>query len=423
MMRIALVLSFLSVTSTSVAQDPANLTARARAWLDTLTSPAFHGRGYVNGGDAIASAWIAKQFQRIGLKPVKQDFFQPFQFNVNSFPDSVVARIDGTRLTPGIDLLVDPASGKADGTYDIVHITPADLGTPERRNMTMGVLSGKAACVHWPDSKNADSLRLFTKWERDLMHYGPVLKHVTKLTWSVAQEAMPYPLIEVAGDALHDSSAVIQLRVRNELLVRHPSRNVLGMVPGSGKKWVVIGAHYDHLGRMGPDALFPGANDNASGTAMLLSLAEHFAQKKNKPKHNLLFVAFAGEEAGLVGSEWCAVDRPIDWSQVRMMVNLDILGTGDDGIMVVNATAQKEAFDQLVAINGANGYLKEVKARGPACNSDHCSFVERGVPAIFIYTLGGVAYYHDVLDRSATLPLNEFADLHALLRDYIRTLK
>ena len=423
MKRIAYVVLLLLSASAANSQDAATITLRARAWLDTLTSPSFHGRGYVNDGQRIASDWIAKQFGRMGLQPVKQDFFEPFQFNVNTFPDSVIVSIDGKRLVPGIDFLVDPASGKADGTFGIVHITHKDLNGPERRNMTMGVLSGKAACVHWPETKNADSLRLFRKWEEDLMHYGPVLKPGSKLTWSVAQEAMPHPLIEVASNALTDSSAVLELHVQNKLLVRNPARNVLGMVKGKGKKWVVVGAHYDHLGRMGPDALFPGANDNASGTAMMLSLAEHYAQKGNKPKHNLLFVAFAGEEAGLVGSEWCAVDRPIDWADVRMMINLDILGTGDDGIMVVNATAQQKAFDQLVAINGSKGYLKEVKARGPACNSDHCPFVQRGVPAIFIYTLGGVAYYHDVLDRSETLPLTEFADLHALLRDYINAVK
>ncbi|HRH39596.1 MAG TPA: M20/M25/M40 family metallo-hydrolase, partial [Flavobacteriales bacterium] len=244
-----------------------------------------------------------------------------------------------------------------------------------------------------------------------------------KLTWSVAQEALPFPLLEVTGSALTDSSTTLNLRMKNQLLSRNPARNVLGMVKGKSKKWIIIGAHYDHLGHMGPDAMFPGANDNASGTAMMLSLAEHFAKKKNKPKHNLLFVAFAGEEAGLVGSEWCVTDRPIDWKNVKMMVNLDILGTGDDGIMVVNATEQKQAFDQLVAINSTKGYLKEVKSRGPACNSDHCPFVKHGVPAIFIYTLGGVSYYHDVLDRGETLPLNEFADLHFLLRDYILSVK
>ncbi|MBK7384199.1 MAG: M28 family peptidase [Flavobacteriales bacterium] len=423
MRRVVLGSIALILAASTCAQDPAIITSRARGWLDTLTSPAFHGRGYVKDGDMIASAWLAKKFEAFGLKPMKQDFFEPFQFNVNSFPDSVTVRIDGRRLVPGIDFLVDPASGKASGTYGIVHITPADLASPERKRMTMGVISGKAACVHWTTTKSADTLRLYQDWERDLMHYGPVLKSTGKLTWSVAQDAEPFPLIEVTGDALTDSSLTVDLEVRNKLLSRHPARNVMGMVKGKSKKWIVVGAHYDHLGEMGPDALFPGANDNASGTAMLLSLAEYFGQKKNTPKHNLLFVAFAGEEAGLVGSEWCVTDRPIAWKDVRMMVNLDILGTGDDGIMVVNATAQQKAYDQLVAINATKGYLKEVKARGPSCNSDHCPFVQRGVPAIFIYTLGGVAYYHDVLDRSATLPLTEFADLHALLRDFITTWK
>lgn len=419
MKRTLLALVASSALLTSNGQD---ITQRARAWLDTLCSPAFHGRGYVNDGDRIASEWIAKKFQQFGLKPVKSEYFQPFQFNVNSFPDSVKASIDGKALRPGHDFLVDAESGKASGSYTLVHITAEDLNGPERKGMTMGVITGKAPCVHWPETRNADSLRLFRQWERDLMHYGPVVKPVKKLTWTVANDALPFPLIEVASDALTDSSSAITISVRNELRVRRGARNVLGMVKGSGKGWIIIGAHYDHLGRMGPDALFPGANDNASGTAMMLSLAEHFGKGK-KPKHNLLFAAFAGEEAGLIGSEWCAVDRPIDWKNARLMINLDILGTGDDGIMVVNATAQKKAFDQLVAINGAKGYLKEVKARGPACNSDHCPFVQRGVPSIYIYTLGGVAHYHDVNDRAETLPLTKFADLHALLRDFIRAQK
>ena len=406
----------LTVTG-ALAQDP--LAVRARAWLDTLCSPAFHGRGYVNDGDLKASHWIAGKFKQFGLKPVKADFYQPFQFNVNCFPDSVKATIDGRALLPGTDFIVDAESGSAQGTLALVHVAPADFKGPERRAMTMGVLTGKAACVHWPATTNADSLRLLRQLERELLDHCAVVKPVKKLTWSVATDARLHPLIEVAEGAITDSSAAIALSVRNELRARRTARNVLGMVKGKGKKWMVIGAHYDHLGRMGPDALFPGANDNASGTAMLLSLAEHFAKRGNAPRHNLLFVAFAGEEAGLIGSEWCAVDRPIDWKRVSMMVNLDILGTGDDGITVVNATAQQKAFDQLVAINGAKGYLKQVKARGPACNSDHCPFVQRGVPAIYLYTLGGVAHYHDVQDRAETLPLTEFSDLHALLRDFI----
>jgi aminopeptidase YwaD len=419
-----ILLSFLAACFAvlATAQDAATLTARARQYVDTLTSPAFHGRGYVQNGQAIAADYIARQFARMGLKPVKDDYFQPFAFNVNSFPDSIGVRIDGVMLQPGVDYLVHPASGRAEGRYDLVHLTPADLFSSERKAMTMGVVTGKAACLHWPGTNNADSLKRFAALEQELMHYGPVVKvNSGKLTWSVSQEAEPYPLVEVSANMISDSSAVIDLHVRNRMLARNPARNVLGMVKGKGKGWVIVSAHYDHLGRMGADALFPGANDNASGVAMLLSLAEWFTT--HKPKQNILFVAFAGEEAGLVGSEWCAVDRPIDLAKVKLMVNLDILGTGDDGVMAVNATAQPKHYQRLVDLNTKGGYVKEVRSRGPACNSDHCPFVQRGVPALFLYTLGGAAHYHDVLDTGASLSLTEFADIHALLRAFIGTIK
>src|SRR5690606_13615693 len=136
------------------AQDRATIEARARGRVDTLASPAFNGRGYIANGDAIAAEWIARQFQRIGLKPVKKDFFQPFTFGVNSFPDSAGVVIDGIRLTPGVDFLVHPSSGSGHGDYLLVHLTPADLLTPERRSMTMGVISGRAACLWTPDTKD-----------------------------------------------------------------------------------------------------------------------------------------------------------------------------------------------------------------------------------------------------------------------------
>lgn len=406
----------------ATAQEADHVRGTARKYVKNLTAPALHGRGYVMNGDGLAAEWIAQQFVGMGLKPLKADHFQPFQFNVNTFPDSMRVSLDGRSLTAGVDFIVDPASGSANGTFNLVHLTPADVLDPARRSMSMGVLSGHAACLHFPATTDADTLRLYGEVERELMYFGPVVKQAQgKLTWGVAQEARPFPLIEVAGAALTDSTESITLNVRNVMRPRHEARNVLGWVKGRSNKWVVVGAHYDHLGRMGSEALFPGANDNASGVAMMLALAEWFA--KHKPKYNMLFVAFAGEEAGLVGSEWFMVDRLVQASQIKLMLNLDILGTGDDGITVVNATAQPKLFDQLVAINGERKLLAQVKARGPACNSDHCPFVKRNVPALFVYSMGGIAAYHDVLDREETLPLTEFADLYALLKEFLTTLK
>ncbi len=422
-MRTPLLLFNLLVLCTSAcAQEADAVRSNGRKYVKNLTAPALHGRGYVENGDGLAADWMAQQFTRMGLKPLKTDYFEPFQFNVNSFPDSVKVSIDGKRLVPGMDFIVHPASGRATGRFDLVHLRPEDLLDPARRAMSMGVLSGKAACLHFPKTTNSDSLKLYDDVERELMHFCPVVKTAAgKLTWGVAQEARPFPLIEVLPSTITDSSLAVDLHVRNKLLARHEARNVLGWVKGRGSKWIVIGAHYDHLGHMGPDALFPGANDNASGVAMMLSLAEWFS--KHKPKHNILFAAFAGEEAGLVGSEWFIVDRPIELSKIKLMLNLDILGTGDDGITVVNSTAQQVLFDQLVTINNAKQYLPQVKPRGPACNSDHCPFVKKNIPALFIYTMGGTAAYHDVQDTEGQLPLTKFPELYALLKDFISALK
>ena len=136
----------------------------------------------------------------------------------------------------------------------------------------------------------------------------------------------------------------------------------------------------------------------------------------------MLFIAFAGEEAGLQGSTWCVTDRPIDLSSIRMMINLDLNGTGEEGITVVNSTEQQKLFDELVAINAKEKLLAVVKPRGPACNSDHCPFVQKGVPAVFIYTMGGISAYHDVFDKPETLPLTEFDDLYRLLAAALKTI-
>jgi Zn-dependent M28 family amino/carboxypeptidase len=194
----------------------------------------------------------------------------------------------------------------------------------------------------------------------------------------------------------------------------------MAMVKGTAnsQKFLVVTAHYDHLGRMGSDTYFPGANDNASGVAEMLALAAYFA--KNPLHKNILFVAFTGEEAGLLGSKYFVRNPPIPLDSIDFLLNLDLSGTGDEGITVVNATLYPEIFDKLVSLNKENNYVAKVKKRGPAANSDHYYFTENSVPAFFIYTLGGIKAYHDVYDKPETLPLDEAADLIQL---YIRFFK
>jgi Zn-dependent M28 family amino/carboxypeptidase len=164
---------------------------------------------------------------------------------------------------------------------------------------------------------------------------------------------------------------------------------------------------------MGENTFFPGANDNASGISMLLEMARYYAQFP--PAYSVVFICFAGEEAGLIGSKYFTTHPLIPLKKIRFLTNVDLAGTGDEGITVVNATEFQNAFTLLNCINDSSNLLTKINARGKAANSDHYWFTEKGVPSFFIYTLGGIKAYHDVNDKAETLPFTEFDDLLTLL--------
>ena len=199
------------------------------------------------------------------------------------------------------------------------------------------------------------------------------------------------------------------------MLKNYETQNVVGYIPGTEQpdSFMLFSAHYDHLGQMGDGTFFPGANDNASGITMLLTLAKYF--NSHPQKYSICFIAFSVEELGLLGSKFYTEHPLFPLSQIKFLVNMDIVGTGDEGIKVVNGAVLSTDFNKLVSLNDSLHLLKSVQPRGKAANSDHYFFFEKGVSSFFIYTLGGISAYHDVFDKAATLPLTEFDDLAKLL--------
>lgn len=432
MIRAASFLVVLLIAAGSAAQEPPSVRSTAAAYVRTLAGPAFFGRGYVNGGDSLAADHIAQEFDRIGLGTLEGRRYQHFRFPVNTFPDSIHLAVDGHTLRPGIDFITDPASGPADGRFAVVKASLADLADAAARDRFLGRIAGNAVYLDLPTTADKDTLSMYAAIRAELVRHAPVLHQGgSKLTWSVANEQWPNALVQLRAGTFPADADTVELRVHNRFVPAHAARNVLGVVPARNKpctEWLMVTAHYDHLGLMGPDALFPGANDNASGTAMLLCLAEWIA--RHPLKVNVLFIAFAGEEAGLQGSTWCADHPPLPLDRIRLLMNLDLNGTGEDGITVVNlpdreagASEERKVFDRLVTINERKHRLAQVKPRGPACNSDHCPFAHKGVPAVFIYTMGGVSFYHDVDDRPETLSLAAFDGLYRTLIDLFRKVK
>lgn len=393
-------------------------TTNDRVFAQQLCSPAFHGRGYVNKGDSIAAAFIAQSFKSVGLKPIKKTYFQSFTHTVNTFPGNCLFADDQRTLTPGIHYLVDPSSGGGK-----MNLRPTELPITvllDKKKIQQEVIQLLATKKFNSLSINtkgysADTVNQLNQLAQFLAEVLPVITVTDKkLTWSVSNQQLAYPLIQL-HDSVYRNASNYSLDLDALLMRNYTSRNVVGWIKAKKKttKTVVFTAHYDHLGRMGNDTYFPGANDNASGTTMLYSLASYFSE--NRPDVNVVFIAFAGEEAGLLGSKYFTEHPLIPLKNIQFVVNLDIMGSGEDGITAVNATLHPEAFSALTDLNQKGNYLKAIKSRGPAANSDHYWFTQHKVPAFFLYTMGTNKNYHDVFDSYDKLTFSTFNSLKELL--------
>lgn len=345
--------------------------------VDTLTSPYFWGRGYTNDGMKKAADFLAGTFKNYGIGPLDgKTYFQEFSYPVNTFPGKMEVNINGNELVPGKDFIVTAESkgNKASGKLDML-----------------------------------DSIQFINRKEM------VVVKMQQKLTMDVAGEEAPYTLVLVDKKAINGNPETFKINIANKFIPVFKTANVCGMVKGTAKpdSFIFITAHYDHLGGLGKDTYFPGANDNASGVSLLLNLAQYYAQYPQR--YSIGFICFAGEEAGLVGSKYFTENPLVPLKNIRFLINTDLAGTGEEGITVVNATEFPKEFAIMQQVNKENNLLFAVNARGKAANSDHYFFTEKGVPAFFFYTLGGIKAYHDVFDKSATLPLNEHEDLFKLV--------
>ncbi|HXG04122.1 MAG TPA: M28 family peptidase [Candidatus Binatia bacterium] len=170
--------------------------------------------------------------------------------------------------------------------------------------------------------------------------------------------------------------------------------NVIGVLPGRDPERrheaVVIGAHYDHLGRGAPGspaagAIHHGADDNASGTAVVLALARAFAEAGGAPR-TLVFVAFAGEELGLLGSARYVEQPPVPLARTILMINLDMVGRLRAGRLHVGGVDSGHGLRALVE-QAAGGLPLDLQLHGdPWTPSDHTSFYAAGVPVLFLFT-------------------------------------
>ncbi len=237
---------------------------------------------------------------------------------------------------------------------------------------------------------------------------------LSELQDMILNESQPTPFSFNIG-------ATVQLRAELYHTVK-TSRNVAGALPGYGKlkdEWIVVGAHFDHLGWGGPATtskapgvydVHNGADDNASGTAGLLELAEFFAEEisADSSRRSILFMGFGAEELGLLGSSYAANHPLVPLDQTVAMLNLDMIGTLSSNNMILGGTGTSTHWEALLNQQNTDQFNLSFNAEGYG-SGDHQSFFLKNIPVLFFFT-GAHERYHKPTDDI------EFINFEGLLK-------
>ena len=220
----------------------------------------------------------------------------------------------------------------------------------------------------------------------------------------IAEKFEKFGLTKLTGSYFQDfnftlpSSPHEEVKFNEETNSKIDAKNIIAFIDNNKKNTVIIGAHYDHIGYggqysldRGVNEIHNGADDNASGTAMLISLAKQL-KNRNDLKNNYLFIAFSAEELGLIGSRYFVNSEIFDSESINFMINLDMVGRlNEERELSIYGVGTSSIFKQVVNSLNNNFKLKIISdGTGP---SDHTSFYNKDIPVLFFNT-GSHENYH-----------------------------
>ena len=417
---IALLSSCLLLAALPAAQ--AQDMPRFKRVIRQLSSARYQGRGYARDGVRKAREYVVGEFWKSGVDEVK---LQPFTIDINTFSGNMKMWADGRRLRAGIDFSMREYSPGVKGEYPVYYVDTADFN-PDRifADLAKPEWEGCLVCCDF----------LFTYKHREvftrLQTAGECTNAGLLYTWAAplkfykayGDHVVDKPIVWVTPEALSFAQTV-RLDVENAFLEGYQTENVIAKINGTRHdSCFVFTAHYDHLGNQGRHVYYPGANDNASGVATILTLAEHYA--KNRPEFDMYFIAFSGEEAGLRGSTWYAEHPAVPLEQIAYLFNIDMIGDDCAEMYCEVSDAGLARYEQAVLALSLEAWSPLVNPihRGElAANSDHYPFAVRGVPCIFLMNENGSAfqYYHTPNDNLRTVKYDSYAPVFRIVTSMV----
>lgn len=336
-------------------------------------------------------------------------------------------QIDDIALIPGVDFVVEPMSPSLSGEYSVKVANKEDFVFDQSVINTAKSIDNKVLIIDESNISITDknSLKKINDAAAFLKYYSELQSKATiaysprdTLKWGSFPSQLKRPVFRVKKNI--DLKKIQKVKIDiNAKVETYKTQNITGYIEGTEKpdSLLVIIGHYDHLGMMGSETYFPGAQDNASGIALMLCLAKHFAT--NPHKYSVVLIACSAEEIGLIGSTYFTKHPLFKLSKISFLINLDMVGTGEDGILVGNGTIFKDEYTLLNKINDEKKYVSSIKTKEPTMNSDHWPFYEKKVPCFHIATTGGTQPYHDINDKYETLSFTAFTNSYKLIVDFL----
>lgn len=469
-----LLILLLAATPLLQAQTPVFNHKKAEKHIRYLASPALEGRYPGTLGDQKAATYIKNHFLKSGLKLQFDDGFQPFE--VVTGVELMRGNFIEVNGEPGVletDFVPLSFSKNGSATAEVVFagygiVMPGawyDFQQIDVKDKWVLVLTGD------PEPENTQSAfipfasdRLKAINAKDRGAAGLLI--VRGVTSEKEDKLMPAFYDKTASDAglpvinitrtlankiISNQGQTIEILEKKILTEKQPfgfatgvifkgnvslnykkvkTQNVVGILSGRNQslknEYLVIGAHYDHLGFGGkgsgsrkPDtsAVHFGADDNASGVAAMLELASALKKNSSKLKRSIIFVAFGAEEMGLLGAKHFVANAPVPLTQIKAMINIDMIGrlkTG--GALAIGGTGTApEIAEMLNQIEGKYPFTinRQPDGYGP---SDHAAFYSSGIPVLFFST-GAHEDYHTPEDTWNKLNLEGQATIQQLLFD------
>lgn len=404
-MRVLLVILFIPSVLYAQKWKKYDKTAEGilKDYVYFLADDKLEGRRAGSLGERQAADFIANKFSEIGLTPKgTENFFQPFTIDEGKkIKRSSFFEIGGKALSVGTEFFPLGYSIDSKTIEAASAVAVSERGVPWFLDVNEGYEANKEnphfdldewirTKAKYAASKGATALLLFNSGPKEELVFNgkdrsekttiPVI-YITKQAF-----ARSFPDKEATYD--------YKLRVETEANTRS-TRNVVAYIDNNAPTTVVIGAHFDHLGygedgnsmiRTGERSIHNGADDNASGTAGLLLLADVVKKEKLKT-HNFLFIAFSAEELGLMGSKYFVENPTIDISKVSYMINMDMIGRLSDSSrsITIGGYGTSPVWSSVVKSDKKNPLNIKIDSSGTG-PSDHTSFYRKDIPVLFFFT-------------------------------------